>query len=350
MSNSSYLSRMYRNDTDVPFPQYWKRVLMVSGAIVLIGTISLFIQGLNLGLEFEGGAAWELPANGVSTDDTRDVLRDLGLADARIQTGDDVLRVRVELDADDAKVSDVTVALATLTGAATAEISFNTAGPSWGEEITDKAVQALIVFFIVIAIYITVRLRWEMAVGALVAVAHDLLLTVGIYSVFQWDVTPSTVIAFLTIMGYSLYDTMVVFDKVRDNEYRLANSKMSPTDIMNLSLNQVLMRSINTSITSILPVLSVLVVGSLIMGAVTLQEFALALLIGLIVGTFSSLFVAAPIATWLSERSTAEEAGSTRQYRLSEAVRRRDQTSGRSAAPAGSSGAIPARPRKQKRR
>ena len=347
----SKLARMYRNDTDVDFPSYWKRVLAVSLTIFLIGAISLLTRGLNLGLEFEGGAAWELPANGVEIDDARSTLEDLGLADARIQTGDDVLRIRAELDEDDARVGEVTEALIALTGAGTDEVSFNTAGPSWGEEITNKAVQALIVFFIVIAIYITVRLRWEMAVGALAAVAHDLGITVGLYSVFQWDVTPATVIAFLTIMGYSLYDTMVVFDKVRDNEYRLSNAKLGPTEVMNLSLNQVLMRSINTSITSLLPVFSVLIVGSVIMGAVTLREFALALLIGLVIGTFSSIFVAAPLATWLRERNTTTEATSTRQYRLSEAVRRRDRNAGRGAAAApGASDAIPPRPRKKGKR
>ena len=165
-------SRMYRNDTKVPFDQYWKRVLLVSAALILISVFALVVRGVNLGLEFEGGAAWELPANGVSTSDARDTLRDFGLADARIQTGDDVLRIRAELDAEDAKVDDVTVALAALAGVPETDVSVNTAGPSWGDEITDKAVQALIVFFIVIAAYITVRLRWQMAVGALVAVAH----------------------------------------------------------------------------------------------------------------------------------------------------------------------------------
>ncbi|MGI9624625.1 MAG: protein translocase subunit SecF [Acidimicrobiales bacterium] len=345
----SVWSRMYRNDTNFDFPAYWKRVLAVSMAIALIGGISLLTRGLNLGLEFEGGAAWELPSNGVSTDEARDAMRSVGLADARIQTGDDVLRIRVELDPQDARVEEVTLVLVDLTGAAESEVSVSTAGPSWGDEITDKAVQALIIFFIVIAIYITLRLRWEMAVGALVAVAHDLLVTVGLYSIFQWEVTPSTVIAFLTIMGYSLYDTMVVFDKVKDNEYRLANSRLSPTEVMNLSLNQVLMRSLNTSITSMLPVLSVLVVGSFMMGAVTLQEFAVALLIGLAIGTYSSLFVAAPIATWLRERTATTESSGSRQYRLSDAVRRRDKTAGRGSSPVAGSDAIPARPRKQKR-
>ena len=287
---------MYRNATEVPFPEYWKRVLMVSAALVLFSVLALLVRGVNLGLEFEGGAAWELPANGVSTSDARDTLRDFGLADARIQTGDDVLRIRAELEAEDAKVTDVTAALAGLTGVPETDVSVSTAGPSWGDEITDKAVQALIVFFIVIAVYITVRLRWQMAVGALVAVAHDLVITVGMYALFQFEVTPPTVIAFLTIMGYSLYDTLVVFDKVRDNEFKLSSSKMSHTDVMNLSLNQVLMRSINTSLTSLIPVLCLL-----FFGGETLTDFALALALGLLLGAYSSIGVATPIyATWKS--------------------------------------------------
>lgn len=346
----SNLSRMYRNDTNVPFSALWRKTLVVSAALILIGVLSLFTRGLNLGLEFEGGAAWEVPAAGVSADDARDALRSLGLADARVQTGGDVLRVRADLQAGDAKVADVSTALADLADQPLTAVSVSTAGPSWGDEITDKAVNALIWFFIVIAIYITVRLRWEMSVGALVAVGHDIIITVGLYALFQFEVTPPTVIAFLTIMGYSLYDTLVVFDKARDNEYRLANTKLSYRDSMELSLNQVLMRSINTSITSILPVLSVLIVGSVFMGAVTLREFALALLIGLIIGTLSSLFVAAPVATWLRERFGSSDADSNREFRLSDAVKR--QRGGRSVAPSGSTpaGAIPPRPRKQKRR
>lgn len=344
----SKLARMYRNDTDVPFPQYWKRVLIASTVLVLISVLALLLRGFNLGLEFEGGAAWEVPSNSVSADEARDTLSDLGLSGARIQTGGGVLRVRAELDVEDPKVTEVSIALAALTGSSTNDVSFSTAGPSWGDEITRKAVKALIWFFIAIALYMTLRLRWQMAVGALVAVAHDLVITAGFYALVGALVTPSTVIAFLTIMGYSLYDTMVVFDKVRDNEFRMVNSKATHTDIMNVSLNQVLMRSINTSITSVLPVLSVLIVGSVFMGAVSLREFAIALLLGLIFGTYSSLFVAAPIATWLRERSTVTDATSSRQYRLSDAIKRRSSTSAPSSVPGDS--VIPARPRKQKRR
>ena len=249
-------------------------------------------------------------------------------------------------------VANVTLILAEIANPEnpdTKSVSVSTAGPSWGEEITNKAVKALIVFFIIIAFYITVRLRWEMAVGALVAVTHDILITVGIYALFQLEVTPATVIAFLTIMGYSLYDTLVVFDKVRDNEHRLVNAKLEYRQVVDQALNQVLMRSVNTSITSVLPVISVLIIGSGLMGAVTLREFALALLIGLLIGTFSSLFVAAPVATMLREKFGNEGSDNNRSYRLSEAVKKRKSgVVATTTQPVNPS--IPPRPRKNKRR
>lgn len=355
------LKRMYRNETTVPFSKLWKPIGLCSLVVLLLSIGGLGVRGLNLGLEFEGGGAWEVPAADIEADEVRDALRPLGIADARIQTGGGVLRVRTELSkvtqsaldagADsDPIVSQVTKILAEITGQDESAVSVSTAGPSWGEEITDKAINALIVFFVVIALYITIRLRWEMAAGALVAVAHDIVITVGIYALFQIEVTPPTVIAFLTIMGYSLYDTLVVFDKVRDNEHLLSNAKLSYTTVVEKALNQVFMRSVNTSITSILPVLSVLVVGSGFMGAVTLREFALALLIGLVIGTFSSLFVAAPCATMLRNRFGNSDSDSSRSYRLSEAVKRRQKPSVPSQQSVPVNPAIPPRPRKNKRR
>ena len=355
----SLLGRMYRNETSVPFAKLWKPVGFCSLLVLIISVSGLGFRGLNLGLEFEGGGAWEVSATGIEAEQVRDALRPLGIADARIQTGGGVLRVRTELskvaqtsleqgESGDPIVAQVTAALAELTGQDESAISVSTAGPSWGEEITNKAINALIVFFIVIALYITIRLRWEMAVGALLAVAHDILITVGLYALFQFEVTPPTVIAFLTIMGYSLYDTLVVFDKVRDNEHMLSNSKLTYTSVVEKALNQVFMRSVNTSITSILPVVSVLVVGSGIMGAVTLREFALALLIGLIIGTFSSLFVAAPIATTLRNIFGDADSDSNRSYRLSEAVKKRSKNS-QAAVKVPSNPAIPPRPRKKRK-
>ena len=301
----SRLQRLLRNQTQVDFPELWKTTLKASAALILISVTALLVRGVNLGIEFEGGTVWEASAPDVSTADVRDALRDVGQADAKIQfVGGDVLRVRAELDATNASsVAAVSLALANLTGQSIDDISFNSISASWGDEITDKAIRALIVFFIVVAIYITLTQEWRMALAALVAVAHDIVITVGIYSLFQLEVTPATVIAFLTIMGYSLYDTLVVFDKNRDYQRRSALvGRATYTRIMNTALNTVLLRSVNTTITSVLPVLSMLVIGTLVLGAVTLAEFAVALLIGLMVGTFSSLFVAAPAAAWLKER------------------------------------------------
>ena len=299
------LQRLLRNQTRLNFPELWKTTLKVSAALILISAIALLVRGVNLGIEFEGGTVWEASAPDVSTADVRDALRDVGQADAKIQfVGGDVLRVRAELDDTDGdSVTEVRLALARLTGQSRDDVSFSALSASWGDEITSKAIRALIVFFIVVAIYITLTLEWRMAVAALVAVAHDIVITVGIYALFQFEVTPATVIAFLTIMGYSLYDTLVVFDKNRDFQRRSALvGRATYTRIMNSALNTVLLRSVNTTITSVLPVLSMLIIGTLVLGAVTLAEFAVALLIGLLVGTYSSLFVAAPAASWMKER------------------------------------------------
>ncbi len=176
-------------------------------------------------------------------------------------------------------------------------------GPTWGSEITKKAIIAVIVFFIVVVLYISFRFEWKMALAALIAVIHDLLVTAGIYSLFGFQVTPDTVIAILTILGYSLYDTVVVFDRIRESTRGLgASGRMTYEDVVNLSMNQVLARSINTSLVAILPVLSVLVIGAEILGASTLQYFGLALVIGLTSGAYSSIFIASPILSQLKER------------------------------------------------
>jgi preprotein translocase subunit SecF len=179
-------------------------------------------------------------------------------------------------------------------------------GPSWGDEITAAAQRALIFFFIAIGLYISIRLEWKMAIGALASIVHDILISVGFYAALQLEITPATVIAFLTILGYSLYDTIVVYDRVQTNTERITQTaKRTYTDAVSLSLNQVLMRSINTSVTSLIPVVSLLFIGSFILGATTLQEFAIALAVGMAVGAYSSIFVAAPVLAWVKEREPA---------------------------------------------
>jgi len=292
---------LYRGEQQFDFPRLWRRSLVLSLAAVALSVASFAVRGLDLGIEFQGGTAWEVSAPGVSVAEARDALRDTGAADARIQTvGGDAIRVRAGADV---SVDEVRSALAELAGADDTDVSVTTVGPSWGSEITAKARNALLAFFALVAAYIAIRLEWKMAVGALAAVAHDIIITVGFYSVFQFEITPATVIAFLTIMGYSLYDTIVVYDKVREVVGKVSTTgRYTYTEMMNLALNRVLMRSVNTSITSMLPVASMLVIGSFVLGAVTLQEFAVALMAGIAVGTYSSVFVAAALVAWMKER------------------------------------------------
>ena len=303
------LRMLFRNEHHFDFPAMWRKALIGSAVLVLVSVGALVFRGLNLGIEFEGGTAWEVTAPGVSVADTRDALGGTGAESGKIQTlGSDAIRVRADLDTQE-EVAAVTATLAELASVDITDVSVTTVGPSWGDQITSKARNALFWFFVIVAGYIAVRLEWKMAVGALVAVAHDILISVGVYAIFQFEVTPATVIAFLTIMGYSLYDTIVVYDKVRDVGGRLTvTGRYTYSEMMNQSLNQVLMRSINTSITSVLPVLSMLLIGSVFLGALTLQEFAIALLIGILVGTYSSVFVAASVVAYMKEREAENRA------------------------------------------
>ena len=303
------LRMLFRNEHHFDFPAMWRKALIGSAVLVLVSVGALVFRGLSLGIEFEGGTAWEVTAPGVSVADTRDALGGTGAESGKIQTlGSDAIRVRADLDTQE-EVAAVTATLAELASVDITDVSVTTVGPSWGDQITSKARNALFWFFVIVAGYIAVRLEWKMAVGALVAVAHDILISVGVYAIFQFEVTPATVIAFLTIMGYSLYDTIVVYDKVRDVGGRLTvTGRYTYSEMMNQSLNQVLMRSINTSITSVLPVLSMLLIGSVFLGALTLQEFAIALLIGILVGTYSSIFVAASVVAYMKEREAENRA------------------------------------------
>jgi preprotein translocase subunit SecF len=207
-------------------------------------------------------------------------------------------------DAERARVgADVTDALAELTGTSAQDITVDTVGPSWGQQISEKARNALVVFMIAITIFITIRFELKMALATVVALFHDLLLVIGMYALFRFTVTPATVVALLTMLGFSIYDGIVVFDRVNENTKILnAKSKMTYTDMANMSLNQVLMRSLNTSITSLLPILSVLIIGSVVLGASTLEEFGLALFLGLLSGAYSSIFIATPLLAILKER------------------------------------------------
>jgi preprotein translocase subunit SecF len=210
----------------------------------------------------------------------------------------------------------ITEALAKYAHAKPADVTLNSVGPTWGSEVSRKALQALIVFFVVLALYLAVRFEAKMSAAAIVAVLHDIAFTVGVYAIVGFPVTPATVTAFLTILGFSLYDTVVVFDKVGENTSSLATMGRSTYgEMVNRSLNPVLMRSLSTSLVALLPVISMLVVGSFILGATALEDFALALLAGLFIGTYSSIFVATPLLVWWKEREPQYKALKQRRAR-----------------------------------
>ncbi len=307
--SKSGVGRLVRGQTAIDFYGR-RRVGLYSAVIILVVTVvSLVTQGLNLGLDFEGGDAWDIPASetfGVA--EAEQVLsdNDVATSGARIQLRSsettDVVTVQVEeLPRDQAAV--VTADFAEAAGVDVQDVSFSFTSSTWGREITEKALRALVVFIVIVSIFISIRFEWRMAVAAMAAMVNDVIAAIGVYSVFQFTVTPATVIAFLTILGYSLYDTIVVFDRVEENEGRFAAVRMPYEDVVNISMNQVLMRSLMTSVSSIIPVVSLLVLGSGVLGAVALQEFALALLIGMISGVYSSIFIATPLLATLKRDS-----------------------------------------------
>ena len=210
----------------------------------------------------------------------------------------------------------VAVALARYAGATRDDVSISTVGPTWGHDVSRNAIKALIYFFILLAVYLSIRFEMKMAVAAIVAVIHDIIFTVGVYALFHFSVTPATITAFLTILGFSLYDTVVVFDKVRENQRTLAATGRSTYgEMVNRSLNQVLMRSLSTSLVALLPVMSLLIVGTGVFGATALEDFALALAAGLFIGSYSSIFVAAPLLAWWKEREPQYRALAQRRAR-----------------------------------
>lgn len=312
----SFFFRLYYGETSIEFVRRKKIWFAFSAAVILAGVISLATQGLNLGIDFSGGTSWTVQTRTIGVTQAQAALVPLGFGGATITvlgsnaSNSRTLNVEARLPKGQTPAQQtrdanlVAQALAKLTHQSNVNaVSVSSVGPSWGSQITNKAETALVVFFIMIALYISIFFEWRMALAAIVAVAHDILVTVGIYSLSGLQVTPDTVVAFLTILGYSLYDTIVVFDRVRDNAKNLAmRDRITYSDIVNLSMNQTLARSINTSLVAVMPILAVLVLGAEILGATTLQYFGLALLVGLTTGAYSSIFIASPLVALMKER------------------------------------------------
>jgi preprotein translocase subunit SecF len=309
MSNSLG-ARLYRGEVSLNFIGNAKRWYALSGVLILISLGALLIQGLHLGIEFKGGASFAVKASTVSISGAREALSEAGISGDSIVQSVGTNKVRVQTGILTTEQSNaVQDALAKKFSVSRDSVDTQLVGPSWGAEITRKALYGLIGFLIVVVLYLAMAFEPKMAISAIIAVVHDVFITVGIYSLVGFEVTPATVIGFLTILGYSLYDTVVVFDKVRENTRSIAGgSKTTYSGAANLAVNQTLVRSINTSLIALLPVGSILFVGAGLLGAGTLKDLSLALFIGLATGTYSSIFIATPILASLREREPAMKA------------------------------------------
>ncbi|MGB9358799.1 MAG: protein translocase subunit SecF [Acidimicrobiia bacterium] len=298
----SVFTKIYRGETHFDFVGTSKKTLWVSLGLVVISLLLLVVRPLNLSIDFTGGVVVTVEnQSGADITEVRDALARVGESGARVQlTGEGFILIQTEaLDA--AAQDELVVVAAEVAGVAVNEVTIDAVGPTFGAEVTRAAIEALLVFLFLVALFITWRFEWKMAIAALAALFHDLIITSGLFAAFGFTVTPATVIALLTILGYSLYDTVVVFDKVTEN-VDLMHDRYTYTEIVNTSMNQVLMRSVNTSLTSLIPVGTLLFVGSFAFGAETLREFALALFIGIALGTYSSILVAAPLLALWKER------------------------------------------------
>jgi preprotein translocase subunit SecF len=312
MARESMATRLYRGDLSFNFIGHRRRWYTASGIIMLIGILSLVISGLNPSIDFKGGAQFQGPLNGHSISDVKDAVSSVGVTPevSEIVGIGSARQFNIETATlTEAKVQQVETALVDQLGIARNDINATTVGSSWGTQITHKAIEGLIVFLIAVVIYLSIRFEWKMAAAAIIALLHDLIITAGIYSLSGLQVSPSTVIALLTILGYSLYDTVVVFDKVRENTAGIAGgSRYTFSEATNLAVNQTLVRSINTSVIALLPVLGLLVIGAGFLGAGSLNDLSLALFIGLASGAYSSIFIASPLLCDFKEREPVYQA------------------------------------------
>ncbi len=303
------LGRLYQGRTSIDFVGRKRTWFTISIIIIVIGIASLSIRGFNLGIDFKGGTSWEVLAPHSSVVDMTKAVENAGLSQPVVEKlGSQTYQVSADInslkgDAQTKLIDKVAKAMGEAAGTNANAVSNTSVGPTWGGQITNRALEALIVFFIAVTLYISIRFEPKMAIAAFIAMLHDLLVTVGVYSLFGFQITPDTVIAILTILGYSLYDTVVVFDRVRDNAGGILKSgEITYGEMVNLSMNQTLARSINTSLVAILPVMAVLFVGADILGATTLQNYGLALFVGLMSGAYSSIFIASPLLAMFKER------------------------------------------------
>lgn len=303
MARTGLASRLYRGEIAYDFIGRRRRWYAISGLVLLISIGSLLTRGLHESIEFRGGALFTVSAHGHSTEDAKQATLAAGATEVQVtKVGEGNLQIQTESLTNN-QADAIQSKLARTFQVQPNDVAVSTVGPTWGSEITTKALQGLVGFLIAVVLYLSVRFEPKMALAAIIALIHDLIITAGIYSLVGFEVSPSTVIALLTILGYSLYDTVVVFDKVRENTLGLAGgSRETFSSAANKAVNQTLVRSINTTIIALLPVGSLLFIGAILLKAGTLLDLALALFIGLAAGAYSSIFIATPLLCDLKER------------------------------------------------
>lgn len=299
--------KLYTGEVSYDFVAKRKWWYTISAVALAIAFLALGVRGLNWGIEFQGGSVFQAPiqVTGSTVGDVRQAVTSLGLADTNEVTvttvGDNQVRVQtLALTAEE--VTKVKGAIATVGGLQPEEVAYSLIGASWGQQITTQALIALVVFLVLVMALIWLYFRdFKMSVSAIIALLHDLVITVGVYALVGFTVSPATMIGVLTILGYSLYDTVVVFDKIRENTRDITNSKFTYSQLANTALNQVLVRSVNTTIIGVLPVAALLTAGVFFLGGGPLEDLGLALFVGMIAGAYSSIFIATPILAQMRE-------------------------------------------------
>ncbi|MFI9555418.1 protein translocase subunit SecF [Nonomuraea endophytica] len=306
--------RLYRGEIDVDFVGKQKLWYSLSGLLLVFSIAGLIFSAvntgspLNLGVEFRGGSVFSFKAPAADIEQVRSTFTDEGVHQAIVQTAGDRWRVTTETLAE-AKVTQVQNAVVADYKIPVSEVDIQSIGASWGGEVSQKALIGLGVFMLAIILYLSMAFEPKMALAAIVALVHDLVITAGVYAWSGFEVTPATVLGFLTILGYSLYDAVVVFDMIKEVTAKLGTtSKKTYTQAANDALNHTLIRSLNTSLVAILPVAAILFIGTTLLGAGTLKDLALALFVGMVVGTYSSLCVATPLLVTLKEREPKYQA------------------------------------------
>jgi preprotein translocase subunit SecF len=324
MGTRAVVSRIYRGEISADIvgrPKIW---YSISGLLLAMSIAGLLVQGLNFGVEFKGGSVFTFKAPNASIEQVRAAAADGGVHQIIVQKAGGDWRVTTE-SLTSAEVTKVKSSVSQELNVSADKVSTQVVGASWGGQIQKKAWQALLVFMILIIAYLSVAFEWRMAVAAVVALIHDLVITAGVYAWSGFEVTPATLLGFLTILGYSLYDAVVVFDMIKEVTKPLtATSKTTYSEAANHALSSTLVRSLNTSLVAILPVGAILFIGTTLFGAGTLKDLSLALFVGMIVGTYSSICVATPLLVQFKEREPKYK-------QIRENIARREQSAKRQA-------------------